>query len=167
MAKISKVLKASIYIYIYIHITHGTWESSSSSHNVRAQATHHIQPTVEVWEWISNFVLHFIMDVITYQYCECGSGVVRLSIFCGCHKVVNDHAICGCYTYIRCHMFAFVMDIRFHFSFITLSKLSRVAFYPSTHCDQVTLICDSKWCSHTNFGEISNQNSPICIHEMN
>ena len=22
--------------------------------------------TVEVWEWISNFITHFIMDVITY-----------------------------------------------------------------------------------------------------
>ena len=24
--------------------------------------------TVEVWEWISNFITHFMMDVITYQY---------------------------------------------------------------------------------------------------
>ena len=23
---------------------------------------------VEVWEWISNFIEHFIMDVITYPY---------------------------------------------------------------------------------------------------
>ena len=24
--------------------------------------------TVEVWEWVSNFIQHFIMDVITYPY---------------------------------------------------------------------------------------------------
>ena len=24
--------------------------------------------TVEVWEWISNFIPHFIMDIITYSY---------------------------------------------------------------------------------------------------
>ena len=24
--------------------------------------------TVEVWEWISNFIPHFIMDVITYPW---------------------------------------------------------------------------------------------------
>ena len=26
--------------------------------------------TVEVWEWISNFIPHFIMDVITYECCD-------------------------------------------------------------------------------------------------
>ena len=24
--------------------------------------------TIEVWEWMSNFILHLIMDVITYTY---------------------------------------------------------------------------------------------------
>ena len=26
--------------------------------------------TVEVYEWISNFIPHFIMDVITYAWCD-------------------------------------------------------------------------------------------------
>ena len=26
--------------------------------------------TVEVWDWISNFIPHFIMGVITYPYCD-------------------------------------------------------------------------------------------------
>ena len=26
--------------------------------------------TIEVWEWISNFYLHFVMDVITYPCCQ-------------------------------------------------------------------------------------------------
>ena len=30
-------------------------------------------PTVEVWEWISNFIQYFIIDVITWPY---GEGVL-------------------------------------------------------------------------------------------
>ena len=26
-----------------------------------------ISATIEVWEWISNFILHFITDVISYS----------------------------------------------------------------------------------------------------
>ena len=26
--------------------------------------------TVDVWEWIHDFIPHFIMDVITYTYCD-------------------------------------------------------------------------------------------------
>ena len=26
--------------------------------------------TIEIWDWISNFIPHFIMDIITYSYCD-------------------------------------------------------------------------------------------------
>ena len=32
--------------------------------------------TVEVWEWISNFILHFIMDVITYPCMYTGLALI-------------------------------------------------------------------------------------------
>ena len=45
-------------------ITYPCW---STIYTVVAYITHHfdsISYTIEVWEWISNFIPHFIMDVI-------------------------------------------------------------------------------------------------------
>ena len=25
---------------------------------------------VEVWDWVSNFITHFVMEVITYPFCD-------------------------------------------------------------------------------------------------
>ena len=47
--------------------------------------------TVEVWEWISNFILHFIMDVITYP---CYSMLVKEAL--GGHYW--DKYVCALYS---------------------------------------------------------------------
>ena len=47
------------------------WISNYMSSKVLGEITYPFQnfnrSTVEVWKWISNFIPHFILDVITYQ----------------------------------------------------------------------------------------------------
>ena len=69
--KISIVSKGTFYKHVSTltpaWICNYTLRKGGSKLLIHSQ-TSTVQPVIEGWEWISNFILHIVMDVISYTY---------------------------------------------------------------------------------------------------